>query len=153
MIANASKGTFVRLQRLHEQLFQLTPDFVCITKLDGTLEETNRAWKRNLALTPPEWIGKSLSSFIVDDDRNIFKSWWAQLTQSYASCTEHSEVCEVRLVLSERGERLILWSANVLRDEGLVYAYGRDVTESHASEALLRESEARFRAMADWAPS
>lgn len=142
----------VRLQRLHEQLFELIPDFVCITKLDGSLEETNKAWKRELALSPSEWIGRSLSEFIVDDDRHTFESWWEKLTQSLAASSRHSDVCEVRLLLSGKGERLIVWSANVLRDDGLVYAYGRDVTESHASESLLRESEARFRAMADSAP-
>ncbi|MFO1450590.1 MAG: response regulator [Opitutaceae bacterium] len=141
-----------RLQGLHEQLFELTPNFVCITRIDGVLEEANPAWSRGTGLERSGWSGKSLSDFVLREDRDVFAAWWKRITRVGASPQEVGTECEVRLLSPLAGERYVAWTASVLTHDQLVYAYGSDITEKRAAEARLRESEARFRAMADSAP-
>ncbi|HMY09848.1 MAG TPA: PAS domain-containing protein, partial [Marmoricola sp.] len=59
---------------------------------------------------------------------------------------------ECRLAHKEKGFRHFLWSARPFVAENKVYAFARDITERKHAEAALRESEARFRHMADSAP-
>jgi PAS domain S-box-containing protein len=59
---------------------------------------------------------------------------------------------ECRLVHKEKGFRYIQWSAKPFPSENKIYAYGHDITDRKQAELALRESEARFRRMADSAP-
>jgi PAS domain S-box-containing protein len=149
----------IRIQREHEQLFRLTPDLFCMTTLDGTLQVVNPAWPLRVGYTAAELIGRPLFTLVHPDDRHSLSSWWTSLVSSGQTAapfaTTHSVAptdFECRLVHKQKGFRHIQWSAKPFLAENKIYAYGHDLTEYKNAEGALRESETRFRRMADTAP-
>jgi PAS domain S-box-containing protein len=146
-----------RLQEEHEQLFHLTPSLFCQTNSEGLIQFANPAWTWRLGFSEEELIQHSLGGFIHQDDREAFFDWWASVITMPAVFSSHFPVdrgseIECRLVLNDGSIRHILWNATPISQDRRVYAYGHDVTERKRVEAALRESEARFRSMADSAP-
>lgn len=146
-----------RLEREHEQLFRLTPNLFCLADLNGTLQEVNPAWTARLGFPLTELVQRSLMTLVHPEDRQIFATWWQSLLASSAAATPQTTdfragECECRLVHQDGSWRHIIWNATPFPAENKIYAYGHDVTERKRVEVALRESEARFRTMADSAP-
>jgi two-component system, cell cycle sensor histidine kinase and response regulator CckA len=147
-----------RIEREHEQLFRLTPDLFCLTTLDGTLQVVNPAWQLRLGFHQAELVGRPLFTLVHPDDRHALDSWWTglvsrgQTVAPFAHLATSGSDFECRLVHKEKGFRYIQWSAKPFTAENKIYAYGHDITERKQAEFALRESEARFRRMADSAP-
>ncbi len=151
----------VRIQREHEQLFRLTPDLFCMTTLEGALQVVNPAWTNRLGFPQKELIDRPLFTLVHPDDRHALDSWWSVLVSrgqtmapfpTSSSTPQIFSEFECRLVHKEKGFRYIQWSAKPFPAENKIYAYGHDITERKQAEFALRESEARFRRMADSAP-
>jgi two-component system, cell cycle sensor histidine kinase and response regulator CckA len=145
----------IRLERQHEQLFQLTPNLFCLADLGGTLQEVNPAWTKRLGFAPAEVIGQPLVTLVHADDRTDFAAWWRDLLATKPDAQPpngRGDECECRLVHRDGSWRTIVWNATPFPAEDRIYAYGHDVTEHKRIETALRESEARFRAVADSAP-
>ena len=146
-----------RIHREHEQLFRLTPDLFCLASLDGTLQVVNPAWTLRLGFAEKELINRPLFTLVHPDDRHALDAWWSNLVSRGQTATPFAiqqpvNDFECRLVHREHGFRHILWSARPFPSENKIYAYGHDITERKQAEAALRESESRFRRMADSAP-
>lgn len=147
----------VRIHREYEQLIRLTPDLFCLAGLDGTLQVVNPAWTLRLGFAENELVNRPLFTLVHPDDRHALDSWWTGLVsrgQTAAPFTTAASPLDFdcRLVHKEKGFRYIQWSAKPFPAENKIYAYGHDVTERKQAEYALRESEARFRRMADSAP-
>jgi len=147
----------ILIHREHEQLFRLTPDLFCLATLDGTLQVINPAWVQRLGYPEKELINRPLFTLVHPDDRHALDAWWnnlirrGQTTNPFGAQLPINDF-ECRLVHKEKGFRHILWSAHPFPAENKIYAYGHDITERKQAEAALRESESRFRHMADSAP-
>ncbi len=152
----------VRIAREHEQLFRLTADLFCLATLDGTLQVVNPAWSLRLGFAQPELVGRPLFTLVHPDDRHALDSWWTSQVSRGQTAAPFSVApfpatgalsdFECRLVHKEKGFRYIQWTARPFPSENKIYAYGHDITERKHAEFALRESEARFRRMADSAP-
>jgi PAS domain S-box-containing protein len=137
------------------------PGFVWTAFPDGRVEFCNRRWLDYTGKHSGEFTGKELVAEIYHEDKSDFeKKWRAALTQG-----ESFEV-EARLQRAEGPYRWFLVRAAPLRDaKGEISRwYGtnvdiedlkrarEEITELKRTEERLRESEARFQAMADTAP-
>jgi len=148
----------LHIHREHEQLFRLTPDLFCLAGLDGLLQVVNPAWTLRLGFSEKDLLNRPLFTLVHPDDRHALDAWWTSLISRSQTTTPFSPPAipvndfECRLVHKEHGFRHILWSARSFSSENKIYAYGHDITERKQAEAALRESEARFRRMADCAP-
>ncbi len=146
-----------QMQREREQFIRLTPDLFCLTDNEGTLQLINPAWTHSLGYAEVSLLGRPLFTLVHPDDRHALDSWWAHLVSGvnthapFSLVPGHGEV-ECRMAHQERGFRTIRWSARPFPAENKIYAYGHDVTERKGAEQSVRESEARFRRMADSAP-
>lgn len=142
-----------RLERQHQILFRLIPSFVCVLTKEGILVEANPPWSQQLGYQREEWIGRPLGDFVDPSDRSAFLGWWSSLSGQNRNAEAPADGCEVRMIGRTSASRYVTWTARMHRAENLVYASGHDTNDRHVAESSLRNSEARFRAMADSAPA
>ena len=94
-------------------------------------------------------VGRSVGDFLASDVRHLFNTY----LQEVVSKGRARGLMKVR---TRSGEERIIEYDNSLRREGqekpIVRCIGRDVTEQKRAEQALRESEERFRTMANAAP-
>jgi diguanylate cyclase (GGDEF)-like protein/PAS domain S-box-containing protein len=123
-------------------------ELVSLASPEGELRFVNHAYARHYGRQPEEMIGKSLFDFIPADGR--------------AAVEEHlREVCRVRWSVEDENQvmlpngqtRWMAWTNRALTDaQGRVtaiHSVGRDIDERVIAQQRLKESEARYRLLAD----
>jgi PAS domain S-box-containing protein len=123
-------------------------ELVSLASPEGELRFVNHAYARHYGRQPEEMIGKSLFDFIPADGR--------------AAVEEHlREVCRVRWSVEDENQvmlptgqiRWMAWTNRALTDaQGRVtaiHSVGRDIDERVMAQQRLKESEARYRLLAD----
>lgn len=116
--------------------------------LQGRITVFNQAAERTLGYSRDEVLGEDWFSLFVP--RTIWPEVWeAFLRLSDGELPPQNET----LVLTRSGEpRLVSWRNSPLSENDRVVgviSFGLDVTDRKRSEALLRESEARYRFLAE----
>ena len=144
-------GLFFARRRAQEELdrfFTLSLDMLCIAGLDGYFKRVNPAWQRVLGYTEAELLSRPYVEFIHPDDRN------ATLTEaSKLSSGEEVVYFENRYLHKDGTLRWLLWTSTPFREQQVVYAAARDITERKAAEETLaqyaRDLEASHRQLED----
>jgi PAS domain S-box-containing protein len=128
---------------------------------DGGVEFCNQSWLDYTGLSLDKVRGGELAEAIHAQDKSDFREKWRAALAQGASFE-----AEARMRRADGSYRWFLIRAVPLRDAkgGIIRWYGtnadiedlkrahHDITERKRSEEQLRESEARFQAMADTAP-
>jgi PAS domain S-box-containing protein len=131
-------------------LFELSPDTITLSRVsDGTLVMANQAWCDATGIPLQEALDRSpadLGSWSHPDARKAL----------LADIHQHGQITARESSIRHRDgtERQVLISAQAmsLGAEELILIVGKDVSERVRIEAALRESEARFRGIFDFAP-
>jgi PAS domain S-box-containing protein len=136
-------------QRLYRELFENSLGLMCVHDLDGVLLIVNPAAGRSLGFSPEEGVGVNMKHFLAPPVRPLFDAYLGRIRRN------GSDSGLMRLVARDGGERIWLYR-NILYEEAgappRVLGHAQDITERVAAEEALKESERRFRTMADTAP-
>lgn len=126
-------------------------EMVCRFRPDGTILFVNRAYARMRGTPVQALEGVNFWEFIPANEHAAVRAMLARITP------DHPEVVIENRLHTERGIRWTRWTnRGVMFDEHgrptEVQAVGVDITDRKETEGALRESESRFRAMANAAP-
>jgi PAS domain S-box-containing protein len=134
-----------------DQLFEQTPEAVVVVSTDDRIVRVNKEFTRMFGYEPKEVVQRPINDLIVPE---------AQMggAQAYTRLLKQGGRVEVETVRRRKDGTEIdvsLLAISVRTTSGervLNYAIYRDITERKRADERLRESEARFQAMADTAP-
>jgi PAS domain S-box-containing protein len=125
-----------RAERHADRIFELSQDLLCIAGFDGYFKRVNPAFERLLGYSTETLLSRPTREFIHPDDRAARDEGHEQLE------TGHDVLrFELRQLCSDGSIRRVEWSARTVPEERLIYAVGRDVTESRRAadeQAALR---------------
>nr|WP_299505428.1 PAS domain S-box protein [uncultured Rhizobium sp.] len=132
----------------YRYLVEYQSEMVSLAKVDGELLFVNRAYAEHHATTPEEMIGRSLYDFVPTQIRGEL----AQHMQHVAIVGEAKDI--ENQVLSPDGKpRWVSWTNKAFKDEdGIVtaiHSVGKHVDARVDAETKLRESEERYRLLAE----
>ncbi|WP_223641350.1 PAS domain S-box protein [Corallococcus sp. EGB] len=137
-----------------ERFFQLSPDMFCIAGMDGYFKRVNAYFVHVLGWSEEELYQRPSIDLVHPDDQEATREETRKLSQGIPTLRFQN-----RFRTRDGDYRWLAWAARPVPELGLIYAAARDITEQKAvaqeREYLLeavRDSEARFRNMADHAP-
>ncbi|GAB4282417.1 MAG: hypothetical protein Fur0025_11620 [Oscillatoriaceae cyanobacterium] len=129
------------------QFFDLSSDMLTIATPDNYLERVNPAATKILGYSTAELESMSFIELIHPDDRQPTQDAVA----AHFANDEPTVNFENRYRTKDGGEKWLAWSAAPSHTDGKYYCVGRDVTEIKKTQAALRQSEAQFRALFEYA--
>ncbi len=133
------------LEERSSRLFSLSLDFMSTFTPDGHFRQINRAWSELLGWTEDELLGTHMLDYVHPDDRERTVAEAERLT----SAGEHATDFENRWRCADGSYRWLLWSAHFNREEQLIYAVAKDVTEAKRDEVVLHTRFAVSQALAE----
>jgi PAS domain S-box-containing protein len=135
-----------RQKEVFQKIFENIPVMIVFIGKDGHFELVNPEWERTVGRTLKEIRENNLNIFV----EHFPDPQYRQMVRDYVNAPT-GEWTEFKL--RTRDGRVIDISGYVVRlSDGSAVGIGRDVTERKRADAELRESEARFRLVADSAP-
>jgi diguanylate cyclase (GGDEF)-like protein/PAS domain S-box-containing protein len=125
-------------------------EMVALSAPDGKLLFVNHAYARHYDRLPYEIIGKNLFDFIPVESRAVVAARLRQVCEA-----RHSIESENQIILPNGQTRWIAWTNRALFDAtggvAAIHSVGRDVDRRVAAEQRLKDSEARYRLLAEYA--
>ncbi|WP_068677614.1 bifunctional diguanylate cyclase/phosphodiesterase [Oceanobacillus sp. Castelsardo] len=133
-------------KKSYQSLYQHDPDAIFTFDLEGRITNGNLAVENVTGYTPIELIGATINSIVVKDDVHLIKKL---LMQAVTGVTEYSRF----RILSKKGQKIdVSFKVTpIIVDNEIIGIYGifRDVTDALKSRRQLKESEERFRIIAE----
>jgi PAS domain S-box-containing protein len=134
-----------------DQLFEQAPEAVAVLSTDDRIVRVNKEFTRMFGYEPDEVLQFPINDLIVPEAQ-------IESARAYTRLLKEGGRVEVETVRRRKDGieidvSLLAVSVRTASGEQVVnYAIYRDITERKRAEERLRESEARFQAMADTAP-
>src|SRR5215469_6328266 len=130
----------------YRDLVEHSHDLICIHDLEGRLLSVNEQPAKILGYTREELIKKPMKEFLLPEGHASFDEYLANIPKTKVAKGS-------MIVLTKSGGRRIWEYHNSLRTDGVatpvVRGLAHDVTERWVAERALRQSEERFRLMAE----
>jgi PAS domain S-box-containing protein len=121
-------------QRDRDRTWRLAPVVMVVADANGKLVAANPAWTSMLGWSEAETLGRDVMIFVAPEDRTAGAAGMAQLFQGVP-------VIDYQLAfLTRTGERRrIAWTT--VPEGGVLYGYGRDITDQVVAEERLRQAQ------------
>lgn len=124
-----------------DNMFEKSKDIIGIMDFGAQILKINHAVTELLGHEPNELLGKSILDFVHPNYTDEVKASIKQLTAGVGEVSYTSPI----VVAKSKEVRWIEWTSNPEQSTELIYFVGRDKTEIHEKELLLKASETRFR--------
>ncbi len=144
LIADRVAGAFAQAQGFEEQrrrsdrIWTNARDLMVVVDPDGLFSSVSPAWTRILGHEVGDVIGRPLDDFVIDKDLEATRDIHRRIRDG-----EQVTGFENRVRTLDGDWRWISW--NTASEDGLVYGYGRDVTDEKAQADQLRRAEEALR--------
>ena len=144
LIADRAAGAFAQVsaveaeRRRSDRIWANARDLMVVVDQRGVFRSVSPAWTRILGHPVESVIGRTIDSFVLEDDR-------AETRQALAGVLHGAQATgfENRYRTADGGSRWISW--NTATEEGLIYGYGRDITEEKLQAEQLKLAEETLR--------
>ena len=133
----------VRAEADRDRFFSMSLDPLAILNFDGQFKRCNPAWEDRLGYSEGEMVGQALGDFLSSGDRQTSLSILSQLRNG-----EPIVGWETRCKTKSGDYRWFSWNAAPIVEEKTIYAIARDISERKATEVTLRQSEQKYRLLA-----
>jgi PAS domain S-box-containing protein len=134
----------VGVEEERDRLFNLSIDLLCVVGFDGYFKQVNPAWPSTLGWSEQELLSRPWLDFVHPEDREASRQANEEL-----SAGQPVYGLECRFRCRDDSWRWLSWNAFPLRATKRIFAVVRDVTAGKQAEQFLRESEQRFRLLAE----
>ncbi len=125
-------------------IFDEVPDLMCVTRLDGRIRESNRAWFEILGYAGEQLAGARLPDLVLPADREAITS---AIEKLHTTPTTMQAVARVQNVSGSH--RWILWSVTAPLGEPVILWCGKDITLIREARLSLERHAAELRAEND----
>jgi len=136
--AGRTLGGEIKRRKIEEELtnlFDFSPDIICMIDLDGHIKRVNPAGVELLGYTADELAGTRLADRVHPDDSYLFRSRMRGLGDKRPTAYQESRF------ITKAGHILWLGSTCTLSPgEGLIYLIGRDITDRKSLEATVEQA-------------
>jgi rsbT co-antagonist protein RsbR len=139
-------SAFKLAQEKYGRIYAISSDLLGVLSRDGRFKELSPAWEAALGYSREEMVGRAVVEFVHPDDRKRTTPDGIRLSGEVIRGLENRYVCK------DGSLKWLELSFTLSREEGLIYFAARDVTARKLAERALRESEERFRSLAENAP-
>jgi two-component system sensor histidine kinase/response regulator len=136
-----------RAEEDRDRFFTLSLDMLCIAGFDGYFKRLNPAFERVLGYPLEELQDRPFLDFVHPEDQAATRAAMAGLTAGSQLIS-----FENRYRCKDGSYRWLLWTATPFRDQELVYAAARDITERKVTEEALAQERNLLRTLMDALP-
>jgi PAS domain S-box-containing protein len=133
----------VRAEADRDRFFSMSLDPLGILDFEGQFKRCNPAWEDRLGYSEGEMVGRSIGDFLSLGDRQASIDILSQLRNG-----EPIVGWETRCRTKSGEYRWFSWNAAPIVAEKTIYAIARDISERKAAEVTLRQSEQKYRLLA-----
>ncbi|MFC5552526.1 hybrid sensor histidine kinase/response regulator [Methylobacterium iners] len=120
--------------RDRDRIWTLSPVLKVVAAPDGRIESVNPSWTRALGWSEGQTVGQAFLSFVAPEDQDALSDILSRL-----AATQPVDDTELSFVTRDGSTRRILWT--IVPEDGLLYGFGRDITEQRQAEEALRQSQ------------
>jgi diguanylate cyclase (GGDEF)-like protein/PAS domain S-box-containing protein len=124
------------LQAQNARQWDLSLDLLCTSDFSGRFRRVNPACERALGYPAAMLTSRPFLDFVHPEDRERTEAESRRLVEEGSSSIDFQN----RYLASDGSARWLEWRAVVVREEGLVYAMARDITDRKQLEAELLAS-------------
>ncbi|WP_433952010.1 PAS domain-containing protein [Brevundimonas diminuta] len=136
--ALASVEALQRERHRADQLWSRSRDLMVVVDQDRVFRAVSPSWTRILGHPTSEVVGRRFDDFMIPDDLEP-----SMRALEHALSEGDLTGYENRFLTATGEDRCISW--HTVMEDGLVFAYGRDVTEQKAATAALATAETALR--------
>lgn len=131
----------IQVEKERDQIFNLSLDMLCTLTLKGEFRRANPAFARVLGYQPEQMPGHILLEFVHPEELD------AATRQMERLAAGHAATFEARVLCDNAQYKWLVWSANPVPEERVIYAVAHDITDRKRAEEAWRAESAFRKAM------